>query len=156
MSGSDDMPIIFPAQNTLCEVFGSSSPFSRLKPKAPIREHPLKNPIFSAWSAVDTAKDKAGELSNEAVREFEKASTKAQQKAGKIELYSPKYFAACTIGGILACVGFIVAAAEPFFSRLTGHNTYSCYPARSCQMQTPGRSEPVQGQLRGLGKDWSS
>jgi hypothetical protein len=101
---SDAMPIIFPAANTLCEVFGSASPFSRPKPKAPIREHPLKSPIFSAWSAIDNVKDKAGQLSNEAVREYEKASTKAQQKAGNIELYSSKYYAACTVGGILACV----------------------------------------------------
>jgi solute carrier family 25 (mitochondrial phosphate transporter), member 3 len=103
------MPIIFPAQNTLCDVFGSSSPFSRPRSKAPIREHPLKSPIFSAWSAVDNVKDKAGQLSNEAVREFEKASSKAQQKAGAIELYSPKYYAACTFGGILACVGFSIS-----------------------------------------------
>ncbi len=106
------MPIVFPAQNTLGEVFGCSSPFSRPKPKAPIREHPLKGPIFSAWSAVDTVKDKAGQLSNEAVREYEKASSKAQQKAGSIELYSPKYYAACTIGGILACVGFFLPFDE--------------------------------------------
>lgn len=102
------MPIIFPAQNTLAEVFRSSSPFSRPKPKDSIREHPLRSPIFSAWSAVDTVKEKAGELSNEAAREFEKASSIAQQKAGVIELYSPKYYAACTIGGILACVGVSV------------------------------------------------
>jgi solute carrier family 25 (mitochondrial phosphate transporter), member 3 len=106
------MPIIFPAPNTLCGVFGSSSPFSRPKPKTPIREHPLKNPIFSAWSAVDNVKEKAGELGNEAAREFEKASSIAQQKAGKIELYSPKYYAACTIGGILACVGFSLLIRE--------------------------------------------
>jgi solute carrier family 25 (mitochondrial phosphate transporter), member 3 len=101
---SDDMPINFPPQNTLCEVFGSSTPFSRPKPRPAIREHPLQTPIFSAWSAVDRIKDKAGGLSNEAARELEKASSIAQQKAGAIELYSPKYYAACTIGGILACV----------------------------------------------------
>ena len=100
------MPIIFPTQSTLCDVFGSSLPFSRPTPKAPIREHPLKSPIFTAWSAVDNVKDKAGQLSNEAAREFEKASSIVQQKAGAIELYSPKYYAACTIGGLLACVGF--------------------------------------------------
>jgi solute carrier family 25 (mitochondrial phosphate transporter), member 3 len=99
------MPLVFPAQNTLCEVFGASSPFSRPKPKTPIREHPLKRPIFSAWSAVDTIKDKAGDLGSEAARELEKASSKAQGAAGPIELYSAKYYAACTIGGLLACVG---------------------------------------------------
>jgi hypothetical protein len=111
-AASNAMPIIFPAQNTLCEVFGSSSPFARPTLRAPSREHPLKNPIFSAWSAVDNVKDKAGELGNEAAREFEKASSIAQQKAGKIELYSPKYYAACTIGGILACVGLFLPYKE--------------------------------------------
>ena len=107
------MPLIFPTPNTLCEVFGSSSPFSRPKPKAPFREHPLKKPIFSAWSAVDSVKDKAGQLSDEAVKEYEKASSKAQQKTGKVELYSSKYYAACTVGGILACVGISLAIGSP-------------------------------------------
>lgn len=53
---------------------------------------------------VDSAKDKAVKLSNEATKEFEKASSAAQAKAGKIELYSGKYYAACTFGGLLACV----------------------------------------------------
>ncbi len=101
------MTIIFPTQNTLCEVFGFSSPISKPGPKnhSSVREHPLRRPIFSAWSAIDNVKDSTGGLTNEAAREFEKASSIAQQKAGVIELYSPKYYAACTIGGILACVG---------------------------------------------------
>lgn len=98
------MPFTFPPQDTLSDVFGSSSPFSRPKPRPTIRDHPLQAPIFSAWSAVDRVKDKAGGLGNEAAREFEKASSIAQKKAGAIELHSPKYYAACTIGGILACV----------------------------------------------------
>lgn len=49
-----------------------------------------------------------GQLSDEAVKEYEKASAKAQEKAGKIELYSAKYYAACTFGGLLACVSQIV------------------------------------------------
>jgi solute carrier family 25 (mitochondrial phosphate transporter), member 3 len=98
------MPVTFPPQDTLYEVFGSSSPFSRPKARPTITEHPLQTPIFSAWSALDRVKDKAGGLGNEAAREFEKASSIAQKKAGAIELYSPKYYAACTIGGVLACV----------------------------------------------------
>lgn len=50
-------------------------------------------------------KSKAGSLSNEAQKEIQKASQVAQAKAGKIELYSAKYYAACTLGGMLACVG---------------------------------------------------
>lgn len=53
---------------------------------------------------MDDAKNKAQKLSKEAQAEFEKASSKAQAKAGKIELYSGKYYAACTFGGLLACV----------------------------------------------------
>ena len=60
--------------------------------------------LYPAWSVADDAKAKASQLSNEATKEFEKASAKAQAKAGKIELYSPKYYAACTFGGLLACV----------------------------------------------------
>lgn len=60
---------------------------------------------YVAWSTVDDVKDKTNKLSNEAAKEFEKASAKAQAKAGPIELYSPKYYAACTLGGLLACVG---------------------------------------------------
>lgn len=52
-------------------------------------------------------KEKAQELSAEAAKEYEKASKKAQAKAGSIELYSGKYYAACTVGGILACVSDI-------------------------------------------------
>lgn len=102
------MPIIFPADNTLSSVFGPSLPFLRPKPKASVPEHPLRRPIFSAWSAIDNVQEKAGELGNEAAREFEKASSIAQLKAGSIELYSPKYYAACTFGGLLACVGSII------------------------------------------------
>jgi solute carrier family 25 (mitochondrial phosphate transporter), member 3 len=40
------------------------------------------------------------------VKEFSKASNAAQAKAGKIELYSAKYYAACTFGGIMACVSW--------------------------------------------------
>lgn len=59
---------------------------------------------YTAWSTIDDVKDKANKLSNEAAKEFEKASAKAQAKTGTIELYSPKFYAACTLGGLLACV----------------------------------------------------
>ena len=150
------MPIIFPTQNTLCDVFGTSSAFPRPKTQAPTREHPLKTPIFSAWSAVDTVKDKAGQLSNEAVREFEKASSKAQQKAGAIELYSAKYYAACTFGGLLACVRSPCPTQCKLFSHSPGHYTYSRDSVRSRQMPTPGRFETLQGQLRSLEDDRQS
>lgn len=58
---------------------------------------------YSAWSVADDAKAKTVQLSAEAQKEFEKASIKAQAAAGKIELYSAKYYAACTFGGLMAC-----------------------------------------------------
>ena len=60
--------------------------------------------LYNAWSVVDDAKDKAVKIGNEASKEFEKASSKAQATTGKIELYTGKYYAACTFGGLLACV----------------------------------------------------
>jgi len=46
---------------------------------------------------------KATQMADAAAVEYEKASKTAQAKAGGIELYSGKYYAACTVGGILAC-----------------------------------------------------
>lgn len=57
--------------------------------------------LYSAYSPVE---DKVKKLSAEATAEFNKASAAAQAKAGHIELYSGKYYAACTFGGLLACV----------------------------------------------------
>lgn len=69
---------------------------------------PKRREPFQAWSAIDDAKTKAEAIGKEAAREFEVASEKAQQKAGKIEPWSAKYYAACTVGGMLACVRYPV------------------------------------------------
>ncbi|SPN96697.1 probable phosphate transport protein, mitochondrial [Cephalotrichum gorgonifer] len=68
--------------------------------------------VFDYYSIVDDAKKEAKKLSAEATREFEKASAKAQSAAGGIELYSGKYYAACTFGGMLAC-GLTHTAVTP-------------------------------------------
>jgi hypothetical protein len=104
-----EMPFLFPTQDTLHNVFHPSVPFGRREAPAP-RSIPQRTPLqaraelFPTWSVVDDAKKKAEALSAEATKEFEKASAKAQAKAGTIELYSAKYYAACTFGGLLACV----------------------------------------------------
>jgi len=98
--------MLFPTQSCLNEVFANHSPFSRPAPKPRSSEHPLKRPIFSAWSVAESAeaaKAKAGQLTDAAIDKYEKSSAKAQAKTGAIELYSGKYYAACTVGGILAC-----------------------------------------------------
>lgn len=59
---------------------------------------------FDYYSIIDDAKKEAKKLGEEAAHELEKASAKAQSATGTIALYSPKYYAACTFGGTLACV----------------------------------------------------
>lgn len=97
---------LFPTSSAINQAFMPTSPY--YKPAAEPTPHPQKRPIFSAWSAADAVKDKAAELSDAAAKEYEKASAKAQAKAGGIELYSAKYYAACTVGGILACVSMMI------------------------------------------------
>jgi solute carrier family 25 (mitochondrial phosphate transporter), member 3 len=101
------MPITIPSQAVLCDVFSRSSPFAIRKTHndRPARTRlQARHDVFSAWSTVEDAKRKTAQLSDAAVKEFEKASSAAQAKTGKIELYSPKFYAACTFGGLLACV----------------------------------------------------
>lgn len=107
------MPLLFPSQGTLHDVFHPAIPFGRsptgpeLKPAQYAHKRtPLeaRSEFYPTWSVIDDAKNKTKALSAEAQKEFEKASAKAQAKAGHIELYSAKYYAACTFGGLLACV----------------------------------------------------
>jgi len=113
------MPNLFPPSQILRDVFNptfplghktltedvSSSPYERSPYEARMEQ-------YSSWSVVDDAKNKANALGTEASKEFEKASAKAQAKTGKIELYSAKYYAACTFGGLLAC-GLTHTAVTP-------------------------------------------
>ena len=69
--------------------------------------------VYGAFSVVDDTKEKAQKLSAEAAKEFEKASATAQAKTGNIEMYTPKYYAACTFGGLLACVSYFVVPNLP-------------------------------------------
>ena len=108
------MPLLFPTQDTLHNVFQSSIPFSRKSEALKSQSAPTsprctslqaRPELYTACSTIDDAKNKANQLSAEAAKEFEKASAKAQAKTGHIELYSAKYYAACALGGLLACVG---------------------------------------------------
>lgn len=115
---------LFPTQAAIGQAFLPTSPF--YKPAAQPTPHPQKRPIFSAWAAADTIKDKAEQLSADAQKEFEKASVKAQEKAGKIELYSGKYYAACTVGGILACVRDVQILRGNHANTVVGYNPHCC------------------------------
>ena len=145
------MPLLFPTQGTLHDVFSHKVPFCH----APSTSGPPKrgsykarSDLYPAWSAVDDVKSKAGQLTEEAQREYTNASKAAQQKAGQIELYSPKYYAACTLGGLLACVG-VHMRLEPEYALMNeaGHYSHRSDSLGSGQMSPPGRFKDVQGQL---------
>lgn len=98
---------LFPSHDTLQQTLGTAYPRSRpqSKPNASgPTPYQARLDLYPAYSIVDDTKDKAKKLSAEAAKDFEAASQKAQAKAGKIELYSGKYYAACTFGGMMACV----------------------------------------------------
>lgn len=109
------MPAAFPSPATLSQAFAGCSVFPQRRPEAPskpVSKWAARQELYPVWSAVDDAKNKAAKLSDAAVAELEKASQKTQAKAGHIELYSAKYYGACTIGGILAC-GLTHTAVTP-------------------------------------------
>ena len=100
---------MFPSHGTLTIHFAPQHPCTRTKSqpqpyRSAGRGSVVKGDPFPAWSAVDDIKKKADAFAKEAAREFDVASQKAQAKTGHIELYSPKYYAACVFGGLLACV----------------------------------------------------
>ncbi|ORY15053.1 mitochondrial phosphate carrier protein [Clohesyomyces aquaticus] len=103
---------MFPTQRTLSQAFAGCSPFQHANPEPRPSKWAARHDLYPVWSAADDAKAKATKLSDAAVAEIEKASGKAQAKAGAIELYSPKYYAACTLGGIMAC-GITHTAVTP-------------------------------------------
>lgn len=110
------MSTLFPTQGVLRDVFAAQTPLSmsiakRSKAQQRQTRSSLHDP-FSVWSAVDDAKTKAGALSEEAQKEIAKASTAARAKTGDIELYSLKYYSACTFGGLIACVSSPVSTAS--------------------------------------------
>jgi solute carrier family 25 phosphate transporter 3 len=106
---------MFPTFSTLSQAFAGCSPLpQRLPDYQPknVSKWTAQQDLYPAWSVTEDAKDKAAKIGNTAIAEFEKASHKAQDKAGHIELYSPKYYAACTFGGIMAC-GLTHTAVTP-------------------------------------------
>lgn len=102
------MSYLYPNQQTLLQTFSYPlAPRRQQRAPAPspkpIRASPspyqARPELYGAFSVIDDAKTKA-------TKEFEKASAKAQSAAGGIELYSAKFYAACTFGGLIACVSF--------------------------------------------------
>ena len=126
--------MLFPTQSALNEAFSSPPPFS-----SPRAKKPTSAPNFSVWSVAEDAKSKAGALSSEAAKEIQKASSTAQAKTGQIELYSTKYYAACTFGGLIACVGILIGQyRKQYLMGEAGSHTYSGDPTRFGQMPSTG------------------
>ncbi|KAF2674937.1 mitochondrial phosphate carrier protein 2 [Microthyrium microscopicum] len=95
------------------------SPFARYlrinssSSEAPVEKKWRANEkVYSAWSVGDDVKAKAAQVGDAAAKEYSKASAIAQNKTGAIEMYSPKFYAACTFGGLVAC-GLTHTAVTP-------------------------------------------
>ena len=84
------MPSLFPTASALSATFGQASLYQSTKP---IQRKDISH-LYSAWDVTEDAKNKASQLSEAASKELAKASHLAQEKTGKIELYSQKYYAA--------------------------------------------------------------
>ncbi|KAF2482358.1 mitochondrial carrier domain-containing protein [Neohortaea acidophila] len=93
---------LFPTAGALSATFGQAYPYTVNRP-AKRSPYQARSELYSAWDVAEDAKNKAGQLSDAATKEIQKASNIAQAKAGHIELYSGKYYAACTFGGMMAC-----------------------------------------------------
>lgn len=104
---------IFPDQGALNVFFASRHhPIfgTKLDSEKPPTSLTQERPTFPAWSAVEDIKSKAEAAGNAAGKDFQLASNKVQAKTGHIELYSAKYYATCTLGGLLACVSLLEIA----------------------------------------------
>ena len=87
------MSFLFPSASTLSATFGQASPYRINTPTH--SPYQARSHLYPSWDVAEDAKNKAAGLSDAAVNELNKASQKAQQNVGKIELYSGKYYAVC-------------------------------------------------------------
>lgn len=83
---------LFPTAGALSATFGQAYPYTVNRP-AKRSPYQARSELYSAWDVAEDAKNKAGQLSDAATKEIQKASNIAQAKAGHIELYSGKYYA---------------------------------------------------------------
>lgn len=97
---------MLPPESIVTSVFSSQHPLGRSAERShrPEVAGSTRRQPFPAWSVVDETKKKADAFAHEASREFDVVSQKAQAKTGKIEPWTPKYYASCIVGGLLACV----------------------------------------------------
>jgi solute carrier family 25 phosphate transporter 3 len=95
---------MFPSEDAIARAFSPHHPLQQSQPAEPPASQ--KREPFPAWSVAEDTKKKADAFAKEATRELEVASKKVQAKTGKIEPWTAKYYASCTVGGLLACVSF--------------------------------------------------
>lgn len=148
------MPLLFPTQGTLSDAFSPRLPFGSEPPQS----QPSSADRYPARSMVEGGKSNAGTLSKEAQSELRKASQTLQEKNGEIQLHSAKYYAACTFGGLIACVGPMVVTRPPErgLRNEIGPDPCSRNALGLSKMSTSGGFKDVQGQFRSLGQDCSS
>lgn len=80
--------------NALSATFGHATPYKfDTSTTAKRTPYQARSELYPSWDVAEDAKNKAGQLSDAAVKEVQKASAAAQAKAGKMELYSGKYYA---------------------------------------------------------------
>ncbi|GKZ87885.1 hypothetical protein AnigIFM59636_005801 [Aspergillus niger] len=104
---------MFPSEGDIARAFASQSPLGQPQQiQQPEAAGLKRRQPFPAWNVIEDIEKKADAIAKEASREFDVASQKAQAKTGKIEPWTPKYYAACTVGGMLAC-GLTHTAVTP-------------------------------------------
>lgn len=127
------MPLLFPTQGTLSDTFSSKLPFGQADSSAQLNKRSAQtSPAdrYSTWSASEDIKNKASALSQEAASELRKSSQAIQARTGQIELHSAKYYAACTFGGLLACVGILAEHSDPIITHGSpGDHSHGCHAA---------------------------
>ncbi|KAL2107939.1 hypothetical protein VUR80DRAFT_4480 [Thermomyces stellatus] len=141
------MPRI-PDQDTLRGVFHNPGAAGV---QQPVPQGKRMGTVFDYYSIADDAKNEAKKLSEEAAREFEKASAKAQKASGGIQMHSAKYYAACTMGGLLAC-GITHTAVTPLDLVKTRRQVDSSL--YKSNMQAWSKIYRAEG-LRGVFTGWS-
>lgn len=94
------MPSLFPSFKVLQQAFPGPGDAKSAPASSAATPRQARSELYVAYSVVDDAKSKAKKLSAEAQREFDKAAGAGK----KLELYSGQYYAACTVGGLAACV----------------------------------------------------
>lgn len=138
---------LFPTIATISQAFSSSAP-PQLTSNGHTR-HQAREELYNCYSVADDAKLKANQLSDAAKKELDKASAKVQATAGHIEMYSPKFYAACTLGGLLAC-GVTHTAVTPLdLVKCRRQVNSKLYSSNFQAWSTIARAEGIRGIFTG-------